>query len=139
MRAFLLIIPLLFIGCKTIEYVPVEKVKIEYRDKIEKDSIYINDSIYIHEKGDTVYFEKWHTKYIEKLRVDSIIKIDSIAVPYPVEKIVKVEKSLSKWQKLRMNLGGLFIIALLGGGIYLIVKNKLKVVSIIKKIIKLFS
>lgn len=139
MKALLLIIPLLFVGCKTIEYVPVEKVKIEYRDRIEKDSIYINDSIYIHEKGDTVYFEKWHTKYIEKLRVDSILKVDSIPVPYEVEKIVKVEKSLSWWQKLRMNLGGLFIIALLGGGIYLFIRNKSKIFVVIKKIISIFA
>lgn len=139
MRALFLLIPLLFIGCKTIEYVPVEKVKIEYRDKIEKDSIYVNDSIYIHEKGDTVYFEKWHTKYIERLRVDSIVKVDSIPVPYEVEKIVKVEKSLSWWQKLRINLGGVFVALIGAGGVYLFIKNKSKIFVLIKKIISIFA
>lgn len=96
----------LFIGCKTM-YVPVESVKTEYRDRNLHDSIFIRDSIHIREKGDTVWLTRWRTEYIEKTRVDSFSKIDSVPVPYPVE------KKLNRWQKIKMDIGGLAIGAIL--------------------------
>lgn len=90
-------------SCRT-QYVPVEKVRTEYktRDSIRFDSIYNRDSIYVRVKGDTVYQYKY--KYLYKYqylnRTDTVIRIDSIQVPYPVE------KQVSRWQSLKMELGG---------------------------------
>lgn len=90
-------------SCRT-QYVPVETVRTEYktRDSIRFDSIYNRDSIYVLIKGDTVYQYKY--KYLYKYqylnRTDTVIRIDSIQVPYPVE------KQLSRWQSLKMELGG---------------------------------
>ena len=59
---------------------------------MQYDSIWKHDSIYLHEyaKGETIFVEKtnWKTYYKEKVRVDTLIEnhVDSIAVPYPVEK-----------------------------------------------------
>jgi len=39
------ILALLCSACKTVKYVPIETVKTEYRDKILRDSIFINDTI----------------------------------------------------------------------------------------------
>ena len=96
-------------GCKTIEYVPVVEHEVHhdsiYFTKIERDSIYMHDSTYVHDKGDTVLIEKWHTRYVDKIRVDTVvrIKIDSIPKPYPV--IKEVEKKLTNMQKGLMGLG----------------------------------
>lgn len=91
-------------GCRSIRYVPIETVKYDsiYITKHQKDSVYVHDSIYQKEKGDTLIIEKWHTKYIEKQVHDTtyVERVDSIQVPYPVE------KQLTKWQRVKMNAGG---------------------------------
>lgn len=91
-------------GCRSIRYVPVETVKYDsiYITKHQKDSVYVHDSIYQKEKGDTLIIEKWHTKYIEKQVHDTtyVERVDSIQVPYPVE------KQLTKWQRVKMGAGG---------------------------------
>lgn len=92
-----------FTSCR-IQYVPVETVRTEYktRDSIRIDSMYQQDSVYVLVKGDTVYQYKY--KYLYKYqylnRTDTVIKIDSVQVPYPVE------KQLNRWQSIKMELGG---------------------------------
>lgn len=90
-------------SCRTVQYVPVETVKIEEREKlkIERDSIHVHDSVYIYLQGDTVYEERWKTIYKEVFRTDTflITKTDSI------NHIVEVEKKLTKWQQTKMDVG----------------------------------
>lgn len=104
-----------FGSCRSIKYVPIETIKHDsiYITQHQKDSIYIHDSIYQKEKGDTVLIEKWHTRYIEKQVRDTLIQIqrDTIPQPYPYE--VEVPAQLSWWQKTRMHIGEITIIALL--------------------------
>lgn len=84
---------LLLAGCRTkIQYVPVESVRIEYQDRYLRDSINVYDSIYVREKGDSVFVDRLQKIYIDRFRVDSFIRTDSIQVPYPVEKIIEVNK-----------------------------------------------
>lgn len=72
-------------GCKTrVQYVPIEKERIEYQEKLLRDSIHVLDSIYIRDKGDTVFIEKYKYLYRDKLLRDSIFIHDSIPVPYEV-------------------------------------------------------
>lgn len=90
-------------SCRT-QYIPVETVRTEYktRDSIRVDSIYNQDSIYVLIKGDTVY--QYRYKYLYKYqypnRTDTVIRIDSVQVPY------RVEKQLSRWQQMKIELGG---------------------------------
>lgn len=90
-------------SCRT-QYIPVETVRTEYktRDSVRYDSIYKHDSIFYLIKGDTVYkyVKQIEYKYLFINRTDTILKTDSIQVPYPVE------KRLSRWQTLKMELGG---------------------------------
>ena len=92
-----------FVSCRT-QYVPVETVRTEYktRDSIRFDSVYQRDSIYMLVKGDTVYQYKYKYlyRYLTTNRTDTILKHDSIPIPYPVE------KQLSRWQTIKMELGG---------------------------------
>lgn len=108
---------LLCISCKNTEYVevPVETIKTEYI--VNKDSIYIHDSIWtlVEKQNDTVYIDRYkqYTKYVYK--TDTISKTDTIPKIVTVTKVVEVNK-LRKWQKILMWLGG-GLIALFGGTI----------------------
>lgn len=109
----LMIVSLLMSSCKTV-YVPVETVKTEYQTVTVHDSIFTelikHDSIVIAQKGDTVFVSRWHTLYKDrwrdKLITDTIIKIDSIQVPYPVE------RQLTTWEKTKMDMGGIAMLVL---------------------------
>ena len=94
----------LLASCSSVKYVPVETVRTEYRtrDSIRYDSIYQRDSVYLMFKGDTVYKykEKYLYKYLFLNKTDTVIKTDSIQVPYPVE------RKLTKWQAIKIELGG---------------------------------
>lgn len=91
-------------SCRTVKYVPVETVKVDttYINKLQRDSIYMLDSVYVKEKGDTVLIEKYKYLYRDKLVRDTLYmaKTDSIQVPY------SVEKELTRWQQFRMDFGG---------------------------------
>lgn len=104
----------LLAGCTTTKYVEVEKVHNDttYIVKHLMDSVWLHDSVYVSEKGDTVRIEKWHTKYIEKKVHDTcyVAKTDSVPQPYPVEKLV--EKKLNWLQKSLMWSGGIGIVVL---------------------------
>lgn len=109
----LAIILAFMVGCKAkTVYVPVESVKTEYRDRLERDSIHLYDSIFIDrwKSNDTVFLTKEKYKYLyrDKLVRDTICKTDSIAVPYPVIDIQEVNR-LKTWQIILMCLGGVLI------------------------------
>lgn len=91
-------------SCRTVKYVPVETIKVDttYINKLQRDSIYMLDSVYVKEKGDTVLIEKYKYLYRDKLVRDTLYmaKTDSIQVPYPVE------KELTRWQQMKQELGG---------------------------------
>ena len=102
---------MLFGSCQTIKYVPVEIIRTEYVSKtdtfIQKDSIHVKDSVFIYSRNDTMFVNKWHIAYkdkiVKKIICDAIVKEDSIQVPYPVE------KKLSKWEGIKMDFGGMAI------------------------------
>ena len=101
-------------SCTTTQYIPVieQHTDTVIQTKVLHDSIYINDSTVIIEKGDTVTVERWHTKYVLRELHDTtyISKTDTIPAPYPVETIKEVEKPLAWWQKTLMWMG----VALIG-------------------------
>lgn len=115
MRELARIITLIFLAtilysCKSIQYVPVETTKRDttYLSQTKIDSIYHRDSIYVERKGDTVYLSKYKYlyKYIEKHDTLWREKVDTIQVGYPVE------AQLTKWQKIKINIGEYLITAI---------------------------
>ena len=94
-----------FIGCTTTKYVPIENVRTEYINKIEKDTVLINNDRLIKEKGDTVYIVNTKYVYKTKNKIDTILKIDTIPIIQEVEVIKEVNK-LKDWQVVLMVLGG---------------------------------
>lgn len=116
MKKLLLVILLGIIlsSCITTKYVevPVDRVKIEYRDRVSIDTIYRNDSTIIRENGDTVFLEKY--KYIYKVKElkDTVNITDTITVVNTVEVTKEVNK-LYNWQIVLMTLGAFAIVILL--------------------------
>ena len=103
----------LFGSCTTTEYVTVEKVKHDttYVSKVQRDSIYIHDSISVDRKDSIIKIEHWHTEYVDHAVHDTLYQAthDTIPQPYPV--IKEVEKQLSKRQKMVFTIGIFTIIA----------------------------
>lgn len=126
----------LFSGCTTTRTVTVERTT---HDTIQitrqqRDSIYLRDSIYVRERtqGDTVFMEvtRWHTQYRDRWHHDSIyaVRVDSVPVPYPVEK--RVPAQLSWLQQMQIWVGRLVLIAIaLAAAVWLLrryIKSRMK-------------
>ena len=96
----LLIIMYLFCDCRT-EYVPVKSMRYDsvMIEKLMRDSVFVRDSVYLQEKGDTIYKYKDRFVYVYKNRVDTFFaeKIREIEVPVPVE------RKLTWWERVKLN------------------------------------
>lgn len=112
--ALIAFIVIVLSGCTTEKIVTVEKVRTDTTTvtKWQRDSVWLHDSVFVKEKGDSVLVEKWHTKYIEKESHDTLYQAthDTIPQPYPVEK--EVPAKLSWWQSLRIWIGNIFLLLL---------------------------
>ena len=57
-------------------------------NNIQRDSIYLHDSIFVHIRADTVYLEKWHTRWRDRetVKTDTITltetKTQTVEKPY---------------------------------------------------------
>ena len=104
-------------SCTTTKYVPVIEHHTDtlIQTKVQKDSVFMHDSVEVRIAGDTVTIDRWHTKYISKEVHDTIYqsKTDSVPAPYPVEVIKEVPAELTMWQRLKMKVGVAAIILLL--------------------------
>ena len=107
MLAAAFIMLMLLQSCRT-KYVSVPEyhnVYINKHDTLTKhDSIYQKEFVDRYVKGDTIYLTKTQVDYrfrnIYKTLYRDSIKIDSIRVPYPIE------RKLNKWESLKMEVGG---------------------------------
>ena len=121
-----LLLLLYLVGCspKTI-YVP--EVHYEYITRTDTfvriDSVSVKDSIYVTQKGDTVRIERWHVQYRdrwrEKIVRDTIMRSDTISVPYPVEKKITLRQKFDMYLECMSVCIFVMIVALL---LYLIVR-----------------
>lgn len=102
-RFFYLFAIALLNSCTT-RYIPVESVRVDsvYVSKVQRDSIYEKDSIFVAVKADTVFFTKTQYRYRDRIVRDtvSVFRCDTIT------KVVEVEKKLSRIERLKMNAGG---------------------------------
>lgn len=99
MKNVMLLFLLLLCGCRT-EYVPLNVVKYDsiIFVSLDRDSVFVRDSVHLKEKGDTV--EKYKSKYVYvyRDRVDTFYmeKIREVEVPVPVE------RKLSWWERVKI-------------------------------------
>ena len=125
-----IIIAMVCVGCKSVEYVEVETIRLDtlHHYELQYDSIVRIDSIYEREyvKGDTVFLEKtkYHFRDKVKMVTDTIVEkaVETKEVP------VEVEKKLSVWDKVRIGIADCFlafvVLVLVGFAIFWVVKKK---------------
>lgn len=85
----MILLALIICGCKT-RYIQVEVPRYTERTKIEQrvDSIYVQDTIHIYQRGDTIFQDRIRYKYRDRYHTDTIIKVDSIPYKVVVDKPV---------------------------------------------------
>lgn len=73
-----------------------------YVQQVKVDSVYRRDSVFVREKGDTVfiYKERIRDRYVFRHDTLRLVKVDSVAVERVKE--VKVEKPLSAWKSAKI-------------------------------------
>lgn len=91
-------------SCTTTRIVPVETVRVDsvFVAKVERDSIYQLDSVFVQTKGDTVYLSKVQYRYHDRYIRDTV----SVLCCDTITKVVEVEKRLSKIEQLKLDVGG---------------------------------
>ena len=91
-------------GCGTVQRSnDVELVaQNNYVGHTKADSVMLRDSIFIREKSDTVYYTKYRTIYKERLRVDTVVRCDTLYRDREVvvERVREVERRNSLYWKL---------------------------------------
>lgn len=99
----------LLCGCRQMQYVPVVTVLHDsvYVVQTHRDSILRYDSVYVTDKGDTVWLEKYKYVYRDRWRTDTLVSVrtDTVSVP------VQVERKLTRWERVKMEAGGYAIVA----------------------------
>lgn len=91
-------------ACTTTKYVPVESVRVDsvYISKVQRDSIFEKDSVFVAVKADTVFVSRVQYRYRDRVVTDTlnVLRCDTIT------QIVEVEKKLSRSERLKMDVGG---------------------------------
>lgn len=93
-----------FVNSCTTKFVPVESVRVDsvYIAKVERDSIYERDSVFVTMKADTVFLSRVQYKYRDRYVRDTV----SVMHSDTITKVVEVERRLSRAERLKMNIGG---------------------------------
>ena len=110
---YILMAVALLTGCKT-QYIPVpeyHEIVVHHADTLLRvDSVQLRDSVIIRVQGDTITQEVWRwrdrVKYDTRIVYRDSIRVDSVRVPYPVE------RKQTAWERTMQNVGkiSLFLI-----------------------------
>lgn len=104
-RIFLLFVLTIFVNaCTSVKEVPVKEVHTEQvvMTEIERDSIYIRDSIFVQAVADTVFYTRVQWRYRDRILRDTVRIVRCDTVP----SIVRVERELTRMEKVKMDAGG---------------------------------
>lgn len=107
------IIALIFCGCTTTKYIPVETVRDVYHHNTDTIRDSIRHTVYVNRyvKGDTVYNDRVEYLYKDRWKVHDSIVIQRDSIPYPVEVIKEVEIPVTPWHNYVI-IGGLSLTVL---------------------------
>jgi hypothetical protein len=99
LRMTILFSVLFLCGCRTV-YVPLEVVRYDsiVFVSMDRDSVFVRDSVFLREKGDTVFKYKDRFVYVYRDRVDTFYmeKMREVEVPVPVE------RKLTWWERVKL-------------------------------------
>lgn len=113
------IIALIFCGCTTTKYIPVETVRDVYHNTTDTIRDSVSHTVYVNQyvKGDTIYNDRVEYLYKDRWRVRDSIVILRDSVSYPVEVIKEVGIPVTPWHNY------LIISALVLAVLYLLFKR----------------
>ena len=103
-----------------------------YISKVQVDSVFKRDSIFMKEKNDTVYVYKETVRDRFRMIHDTVYRyvVDSVYVDRVRE--VQVEKPLTAWQRFRLR--GFWVITAMAGG-YVVWRNRKWLLHLLAKLI----
>ena len=115
-------------SCTTTKYVTVPEYHTDtlIQTQVLKDSVWLHDSTFIREKGDTVLIERWHTQYKWRELHDTTYVSKTDSIPYPVDVTKEVPAELTWWQQTRLHLANILLMALALCAVVWISKNHIK-------------
>lgn len=123
LAAMVVLLLLILFGCTT-QYVPVETVRRDsvFLERLQKDSIFVKDSVFVREKGDTVFKDKLRYVYKYVVQKDTVYieRRDSVQVPYPVV------KKLTRWQQFNQDMEDALIKVIFIYSLYLLIRWMIK-------------
>lgn len=118
---FLLFVLTIFVNSCVTKYVPVESVRVDsvYVARVERDSIFEKDSVFVMAKADTVFVSRVQYRYRDRIVRDtlSVLQCDTIT------RVVEVEKRLSRSERLKMDVGGGVLWALIIIGLFILYRR----------------
>lgn len=93
--SFLLV---MLFGCRA-EYVADRTAESSYNfiERMVSDSVFLHDSVYVHENADTVYLTRYRTLYRERLRRDTVVICDTIYKQHTVARPEQKSSSRRIW------------------------------------------
>ena len=93
------IVVLIFCGCTTTKYIPIETVRDVYYNTTDTIRDSISHTVYVNQyvKGDTIYNDRVEYLYKDRWKVHDSIVIQRDSIPYPVEVIKEVEIPVTPW------------------------------------------
>ena len=111
LQVFLLFFVLIFVNGCAPKVVPVERVKIDsvFIAQYQRDTIYRLDSVVIRTIADTVHKDAWRYIYRDRIVRDTVLKVRRDTVP----RVVRVEKELTRMEKIKLSLGEVAFYAIL--------------------------
>ena len=94
---FVLFLTMLFFSCASTKKTVAAKESTKeasnsYKTKYIRDTVLIRDSSVTSVRNDTIFAEKWHTKYIAKIVKDTVRLNDTVFLTKTVTKITSPQK-----------------------------------------------
>lgn len=121
-----LVVCVAFGSCTTVREVTVERVRTDtlLQSSNIRDSIYLRDSVIVREKGDTLWVERWHTAWRERLVRDTVYRTHTDTLVSITERMKEVKKPLTWWQRMRMTAGDVAMMAAAGGAVVYVIRRR---------------
>lgn len=118
-------------GCspRVVEHI-VRQSDTTYVDRLRVDSLYQRDSIFVREKGDTVYIynervrDRWHYQR----DTTAVVRVDSVVVEKPIP--VYTTQPLTKWQNAKIRAFWYLVAGLIAALLWIFRKPLLRILKI---------
>ena len=87
-----------FAGCTGPRVVTVVEQRASIRTEYRTDSItiYAKDSVFIKQAGDTVFVDKWHIRYRDVSRTDTVVSVKEVEKPV-IQQVEVATRYIPRW------------------------------------------